>query len=46
LRADAINALNRPYFGTPPSDINSVNFGRVDTTDGTRIMVVSVRSNF
>ncbi|MBL8213118.1 MAG: hypothetical protein JNK87_20545 [Bryobacterales bacterium] len=47
LRGDAISALNRPNFSNPNGDINSTNFGRITgTSDGNRILVVSMRVNF
>ncbi len=46
FRADALDALNKPQFGNPEADINSVNFGRITTADGNRIIVVSGRINF
>ncbi len=47
LRADAISALNHANFADPNGDMNSVNFGRITSTDsGARIMVVSARINF
>lgn len=48
IRADAIDALNRPIWDTDTLnlDINSVNFGRITGSGGTRIVVVSGRLNF
>jgi hypothetical protein len=46
LRADAENLTNRPQFGNPNTDINSLNFGRITGASGNRILVVSGRLNF
>ncbi|MBI3207722.1 MAG: carboxypeptidase regulatory-like domain-containing protein [Candidatus Solibacter usitatus] len=48
LRADAVNALNHPYFSDPVLDINSPQFGRItDTVAGSnRVVVIGVRFTF
>jgi hypothetical protein len=46
LRVDANNILNHPNFGNPVVDINSLNFGRITTAGGNRILVINARLNF
>jgi hypothetical protein len=47
FRVDAIDALNRPNFANPNTDINSTTFGRItETNGGNRIIVVNARINF
>ena len=46
LRLDAIDATNTPHFGDPNVDMNSTNFGRITSTTGERIMVVTLRLSF
>ncbi len=46
LRADAIDATNKPQFGDPNVDINSPNFGRITSAGGNRIIVVGMRYEF
>ena len=46
IRADAINALNSPQFGNPVTDINSIDFGRITSAGGSRVIVLSMRVNF
>jgi hypothetical protein len=47
FRADAIDILNTPQFGTPENDINSNGtFGRITTAGGNRIIVLGARINF
>lgn len=46
LRADAVDATNSPRFGNPETNINSLNFGRITSADGNRIIVISARLNF
>lgn len=46
LRADALDALNKPDFGSPNTDINSVNFGRITSAGANRIVVVGLRFSF
>jgi len=46
VRGDAINLLNSPQFGDPETNINSINFGRITTAGGERIIAVSMRVNF
>jgi len=46
LRLDAIDVLNSPQFGTPEGDINSLQFGRITTAAGNRIVVLGGRFNF
>ena len=49
LQLDAENALNSPQWNNPTaanSDINSVNFGRITGSTGTRILLLGARFNF
>jgi hypothetical protein len=47
FRVDAIDALNRPHFANPNTDINSTTFGRItETIGGNRIIVLNARINF
>jgi hypothetical protein len=50
LRADAINIMNYANWGNPVTDINSVNFGRVQNTLGTnagqRTITINLRFDF
>jgi len=48
LQLEAIfeNATNSPQFNNPNTDINSLNFGRITGSGGTRIIVVAARFNF
>ena len=46
LRVDAINVLNKPQWGNPTLDINSLNFGRITTATGNRTFTVNARVNF
>jgi Carboxypeptidase regulatory-like domain len=46
LRADFIDALNSPQWGSPNTDINSLNFGNITGAGGNRIIVIGVRLNF
>ncbi|MBM3726915.1 MAG: hypothetical protein FJW40_16020 [Acidobacteria bacterium] len=46
LRMDAINVTNSPQFGDPNADINSVDFGRITSASGSRILVIGGRLNF
>jgi hypothetical protein len=40
------NATNSPQWGNPTLDINDLNFGRITTAGGNRIVVVGGRVNF
>ncbi len=40
------NATNSPQWGNPNLDINSLNFGRITSAGGTRIIVIGGRVNF
>jgi hypothetical protein len=46
LRADASNLLNRPIWGAPNLNIDSVNFGLITTATGTRNVQVGARIEF
>ena len=46
IRADAINLLNSPVFGSPNTDINSTDFGRITTAGGNRFVVLEARISF
>jgi Carboxypeptidase regulatory-like domain len=46
FRVDAINLLNSPQFGSPETDINSTNFGRITSAAGARLIALSARINF
>lgn len=46
LRADALDVTNKPDFGNPTTDINSVNFGRITSAGANRIIVVGMRFSF
>jgi len=46
LRIDAINVLNRPNFGNPVVDIDSLDFGRITSATGSRTFVANLRVNF
>jgi hypothetical protein len=46
VRGDAINLLNTPRFGGPNTNINSVDFGRITSSSGERIIALSLRVNF
>ena len=46
IRGDFINLLNSPQFDNPNTDINSIDFGRITTAGGERIIVLSMRLNF
>ncbi|HYR87915.1 MAG TPA: TonB-dependent receptor [Terriglobia bacterium] len=46
LRADAINALNRPIWDNPNTDINSTSFGRITSARGNRTITFNARIDF
>ncbi len=46
LRADAINLLNRPIWGTPNLNIDSTSFGQITSASGTRNIVLGARVEF
>jgi hypothetical protein len=47
IRADIVNVLNQPQWGNPNVDINSVNFGRISSTQGTsRTVTINARIDF
>jgi hypothetical protein len=49
FRVDAIDVLNTPHFEAPTNDnlgINSLNFGRITSATGNRIVVLNARINF
>jgi hypothetical protein len=47
FRVDILNALNHPNFDNPVSlDINDINFGRIQSATGNRLIVIGARVNF
>lgn len=47
FRADAIDALNRPIWGNPGTNINNVaTFGRITSAAGNRTVVLNMRFDF
>jgi hypothetical protein len=46
VRADAINLLNRPIWGTPNLNIDSTSFGQITTATGNRNVVLGARVEF
>jgi hypothetical protein len=48
LRVDAVNILNTPQWGNPTTDINSANFGRIDSVrpDTHRAFTINTRIDF
>jgi len=46
VRADAINLLNRPIWGTPNLNIDSTSFGQITTATGNRSVVLGARLEF
>ena len=46
VRADAVNALNRPIWGNPTTNINSTIFGRITTATGNRTITFNARVDF
>jgi hypothetical protein len=46
LRADVVNVLNHPVFGNPNLNINSANFGLIDSADPGRRFTLGARLNF
>lgn len=46
VRADALNLLNRPIWGTPNLNIDSTSFGQITSATGTRNVVLGARVEF
>ena len=46
FRADAVNALNTPQWADPNTDINSANFGRIQSAGGSRTITINARIDF
>jgi len=46
LRADAVNVLNKPQWGTPNTNINGTSFGRITSALGTRTVTLNARIDF
>jgi hypothetical protein len=46
FRADVVNVLNHPIFGNPNTDMNSANFGQIQSAEDGRRFTLSVRLNF
>jgi hypothetical protein len=46
FRANAIDALNRPIWANPTTNINSVSFGRITAAGGNRSVTLDLRFDF
>jgi hypothetical protein len=46
VRADAINLLNKPIWGTPNLNIDSTSFGQITSASGSRNVVLGARVEF
>jgi hypothetical protein len=46
VRADALNLLNKPIWGTPNLNIDSTSFGQITTATGNRNIVLGARVEF
>ena len=46
LRADVINALNKPQWGNPVTNINSAQFGQITSAGGQRAVTLNARFDF
>ena len=46
VRGDAINVLNTPQFSNPETNINSLDFGRITSSGGERIIALQMRLSF
>jgi hypothetical protein len=46
IRADAVNVLNRPVWGTPNTNFNGANFGRITSAGGNRTVTLEGRLDF
>jgi hypothetical protein len=46
LRADAVNVLNKPQWGTPDTNINGTTFGHITTATGNRTVTINARIDF
>jgi hypothetical protein len=46
IRMDAINALNKPQWGDPNTNMFNVNFGRITNAGGTRQFTLNARIDF
>jgi hypothetical protein len=46
FRADVTNVLNHPVFGNPTVNINSANFGLIDSASDGRKVTLGARLNF
>jgi hypothetical protein len=46
VRADALNILNKPIWGTPNLNIDSTSFGQITSASGTRNIVLGARVEF
>ena len=46
LRLDAFNVFNHANFGNPNTNIFSVNFGQVSTTQGPRVLQLALHLRF
>jgi hypothetical protein len=46
LRADALNLLNTPIWGTPNLNIDSTSFGQITSASGNRNVVLGARVEF
>jgi hypothetical protein len=46
LRADALDLLNKPIWGTPNLNIDSTSFGQITSASGSRTIVLGARVEF
>jgi len=46
FRADAVNLLNRPIWGTPNLNIDSTSFGQITSANGNRTVNLTLRVTF
>ena len=46
IRADAVGVTNTPQFGNPDTNINSLTFGRITSSTGSRVIVLGGRIDF
>jgi hypothetical protein len=46
IRADVTNVLNHPVFAVPTLNINSANFGQIDSAGAGRQFTLGARLNF
>jgi hypothetical protein len=46
VRADVINLMNKPQWGSPTTNINSPSFGRITNATGSRTVILNARVDF